>query len=140
MGSAMNMDLGVSPETLDQKQPMQSSFLTSFYLEYHNWLKAGAPDDKPFSRSLGLCNNLRNYLSNKVALPGEMFNVVDEMQDQFKSAGLRAKLPFNDSLLDYTAEQDAGTMHLNDKRREWVRKHATVSVVTNLNDLPRLSL
>jgi len=90
----------------------QSKELTQFYQEYKAWLDTGAPQDKPFRRDRGLCNNMDLYMNFDT-------NVYIELSDQFSKAGLDNVFPF-DECDAYMLDDNC---HLNPKRIQWVTDH-----------------
>lgn len=102
----------------------QSELLTEFYLAYADWLDAGAPDEKPFYRSGGLCWMLSHYLSCHGIPRKERGQLANELEDQFEAAGLNHLFPFNDGEDGFSNEEETDTMHLNSRRIKWVRDHA----------------
>ena len=89
--------------------------LKEFYQAYAAWLDAGAPDNKPFSRAVGLCANLTRFADAPDDLRREMIG-------QFKAAGLDSRYPFG-SEVGYYIFYIFAKQHLNPKRIEWVREH-----------------
>ena len=94
----------------------QSEKLTQFYQAYAQWLDDGAPQDAPFTRTCGLCYNLRKS--------SKSLKLLKEMWEQFTSAGLHEDWPFHNSFIEYDQEGNADKCHLNPKRNAWVREHA----------------
>lgn len=90
-----------------------SEKLKTFYRVYAAWLDAGAPEDCPFSRVYGLCSNLCSWIGFEVGL-------YEEMDNQFRKAGLDTNYPF-DTHEEYIV---CYNMHLNPARVAWVRAHA----------------
>jgi hypothetical protein len=93
----------------------QSKGLTEFYNAYNDWVNTGAPECNVFSRSYGLCLNLRVY--------GDSLNLCNEMKAQFVEAELSCDYPFNESENEYFVECDAGEAALNPERIKWVQEH-----------------
>lgn len=99
----------------------QSMQLTEFYQAYLAWLDAGAPADKPFSRSYGLCDNLTMYCEeNRIKE-----DIVHELTKQFAAQKLSTVYPF-DRENSYCNECDNNIAHLNLARISWVKDHANV--------------
>ena len=99
----------------------QSEGLTKFYNAYLAWLEAGAETDQ-FTRRDGLCINIIDYFDCEK--PPEL----DEIHNQFREAGLCAILPFNKESngdVSYYGEIYDASAHLNQKRIDWVKEHAT---------------
>lgn len=90
--------------------------LKAFYQAYAAWLDAGAPHLEPFSRGVGLCNNLRHFTDDWKPLR-------TEMAAQFEAAGLDPKYPFGGEA-DYDERLIDERQHMNPERIEWVRNHA----------------
>ena len=92
-----------------------SKTLKEFYCAYVEWLDAGAPSFRPFSRSSGLCTNLFSFTKSDDA--------ASEMKSQFIDAGLDPNYPFGGEYL-YNLHQQGRNQHLNPARIEWVKAHA----------------
>lgn len=99
----------------------QSEVLTAFYRAYLDWVAAGAPDynEHGFSRCVGLCSNLDAYCAEME--DAGYHGAEDEMEQQFRDAGLNTSFPF-ESPREYSEAQDTGRMHLNQYRLSWVRE------------------
>ena len=93
-----------------------SDELKAFYKAYCEWLDAGAPQRKPFSRGVGLCLSL-DYFS------GGNPDLLEEMYKQFISHGLNGDYPFDKDWFSY---RNDANKHLNKDRVSWVRKNAGI--------------
>lgn len=97
----------------------QSKELTKFYQEYALWLDEGAPNRIPFWKIHGLCASLAD-----MDWPDEIYmRVKDEMKQQFFNARLSMVYPFNKGYEDFDNEAKFRTIHLNQKRIQWVLDH-----------------
>lgn len=90
--------------------------LQQFYNEYAEWLETGAEPGK-FWRTMGLCTNLLR------TAPCHVNYAMDLMEDQFRTAGLDIRCPFNMEGRTYAEESFAHEMHLNETRIKWVMEH-----------------
>ncbi|UVD31660.1 hypothetical protein Pondi_00019 [Escherichia phage Pondi] len=88
--------------------------LKEFYQAYAAWLDAGAPEDQPFSRAYGLCDNL---------FTRGCYDILRELKGHFKSEGYDPAYPFGGSEV-FETEMDNEEMHLNPERIKWVKDHA----------------
>lgn len=88
--------------------------LKEFYQAYAAWLDAGAPEDQPFSRAFGLCDNLCDK---------GFHDLWRELKGQLKSEGYDPAYPFGGSEV-FENETDDLTFHLNPERIKWVKDHA----------------
>ena len=91
--------------------------LKEFYQTYAVWLDSGAPDNKPFTRTSGLCHNLEVFSQDYESL-------LAEMQSEFKAKGLDKYYPFNIDEEHYVQSGMDGTQYTNYKRVEWVKEHS----------------
>ena len=99
-----------------------SEELKAFYRAYSAWLDAGAINNGVFTRCTGLCFALHKWAGDK----GYIIRALRlELEVQFINAGLDSGYPFNGSERDYDVECDDETIHLNQARIAWVRRHAT---------------
>lgn len=96
--------------------------LTEFYKAYSDWIDAGAPDGKPFSRNCGICVSLTLHLKAMGLTPKEMEQARKLMRSQFIKAGLNGYYPFNNRELSYLTESARGLIHTNKNRIAWVKK------------------
>ena len=87
--------------------------MLKFLKDYYAWLQAGAPDNEPFSRKVGLCSNINEKYGFDAKLTLRR-TLRDTMKD--------AVYPFNKNGNEYNDEVENQTMHLNPKRIEWVKK------------------
>lgn len=100
----------------------QSELLTAFYRAYLAFAETG---DNPygFRPRNGLCSNLVKFLD--ITCSGEDYTVCDEMEYQFKCAGLSTIYPFNNgSGEDYDLQMKHSNAFENLQRLNWVREHA----------------
>lgn len=95
---------------------VQSKELTYFYRQYKKWLDNGAPDKKPFHRSVGLCSSLIDVLTFE-----EIDLIDEELKDQFIFCGLSYVYPFGEDNFDIRMGNN--TQHLDPKRIQWVEDH-----------------
>ncbi len=104
--------------------------LTQFYKEMQAWVDAGFPTGS-LSTSYGLCTNLRVYVwaNRRDLTPREVddriLQLLGEMQDQFRAAGLDPVYPFNVDFADSDVESISSTKYTNPKRLDWIKRHAT---------------
>lgn len=108
-------DIDVKEQSAPVAVIQSSKPLYDFYRDYADWISRGG--DGRFSCSNGLCANLFDYCGHKDI---DSAQVLNEMHAQFVTAGLKEKLPFNVSGVDFDAESADGECHLNTGRREWV--------------------
>jgi hypothetical protein len=89
-----------------------SQRLKEFLAAYLSWVDSGAPDGQPFIRRLGLCSNFQNWANS--------YETDEEIHAAFVADGLDVLYPFGgpDTYFD---EQDAGKLHMNQERINWVR-------------------
>lgn len=87
---------------------------------YRRWFYTG-PLVK-FSKIDGLCGNLYRYAIHRGVDP---LAVQALLKDQFEAANLYTLFPFNERAQDYSDEIKATSIHLNPKRREWVKQHTS---------------
>lgn len=88
--------------------------LLGFYKAYSDWIDAGAPQGKPFSRKVGLCSNLLNMY-------GDNGIILREMGVEFEDENLEAATPFDQDYEEYIKTCDNSACHLNEKRVQWVK-------------------
>lgn len=98
-----------------------SEELKVFYKAYAEWLDSGAVNNAEFCRDWGLCACVMYWVNED-----DNDELLNEMKSQFASAGLSESFPFNSSENDYVREYRNKTMHLNEARLDWVRKHAEI--------------
>jgi len=100
-----------------------SENLKLFYWDYALWLKNGALPHPSFSRFNGLCSSLLMW-----CIKHNIDSILlEEMEDQFRKAGLDMDIPFNrpkEGDRSYIDETSSNEAHLNEKRRKWVFDHA----------------
>ena len=95
-----------------------AQILKAFYTAYAQWIEAGAPDDKPFSRKYGLCSNLRRHIKDSEGRNALLaLEVRDLMDVEFDQAKLDHNYPFGET---YFEEARNRTMHTNQRRINWV--------------------
>jgi len=93
-----------------------------FYQHMKLWINSEFPDRAYVNISSGLCEHLHWFmLSQHIHSSNERIELLREMKQQFKDAGLHSDLPFNDSLYDYQSEPNK---YANAKRVAWVNKHS----------------
>lgn len=102
----------------------QSELLTQFYQAYFKWVSEGAEEDIMFSRSYGLCFNIRVWVTRTMSLNSidSFYDLQSEMEKQFNHAGLAYEYPFGGQGV-YNEEQTSGTLHQNKQRLAWVQSH-----------------
>ncbi|ACV50185.1 hypothetical protein [Delftia phage PhiW-14] len=91
----------------------QKSLLGGFAKAYDDWVKAGAPNHKPFNRSNGLCRNLLHWVEWKGL---ERENLSAAMS---RSWGIFTSYPFGGSTA-YQIEEMSGLLHHNTQRMQWI--------------------
>lgn len=105
--------------------PLLKKILT----EWLEWADAGGPDHRVFSRSVGLCDTIANYL-NRTYYTACVCREFEELlvRDFGPYSPLRPRCPLTYPFggsdrweLDWYAE----TMHTNELRLAWVRKVLT---------------
>lgn len=96
--------------------------LAEFYEAYSDWIDAGAPEGKPFSRKCGICVSLTLHLKDIGLTPKEREQARKLMRSQFIKAGLNGDYPFNNRELPYLTESARGMIHTNKNRIQWVKK------------------
>ncbi|AWN06263.1 hypothetical protein [Erwinia phage phiEaP8] len=85
-----------------------------FLRKYKEWLDAGAPEAKPFSRTLGLCGNMK--LSGHYDYKYQLRNALKRDFDD-------VVYPFNNGMgIGYVTEKECQTMHENKERIAWVER------------------
>jgi hypothetical protein len=99
----------------------QSVKLTAFYRAYLEWVESGAGPHDIFDGAIGLCHSswlfaggMDNHENAK--------DLEEELNKQFKDAGLSVAYPFN-SGKDWLYEKEGAYKHRNPKRIRWVRDH-----------------
>lgn len=107
---------------------MQAS-LKQFYRDYLEWVNSGAitnveHNKHAFTRHCGLCVSLISwcYMRDLSSLDLQMLK--HEMKKQFIDASLNPAYPFGGVNL-YKSETLSGMCHLNEKRINWVKNHAS---------------
>lgn len=104
----------------------QSEELTTFYKAYLAWVEAGTPLDLTMRGTDGLCGNLMRFCDAHYGFDKITMRTLDEMNIQFETAGLNHRYPFDDGEYRiYRRFAETGALHLNPKRIQWVREHAT---------------
>lgn len=96
--------------------------LAGFYEAYSDWIDAGAHEGEPFSRRVGLCASLCEYLREEGIAFKEREMALLLMKSQFIKAGLNRDYPFNNKENSYYVESINGTIHTNNNRIAWVKK------------------
>lgn len=105
---------------MSNDKPITSSrHLLAFYQAYSDWLNAGAPQRRPFSRRAGLCCNLRVWCRERFPA-SDGYVLGREMKRQFEAAGLDDELPFNSEKHTYSSEVYLHCCHENPHRVQWV--------------------
>lgn len=110
----------------------QSPRLRDFYRSYVKWATAGCQDSGSrtegnpigYFREDGLCSSLQwfcfEYLTRR-----DFADLIEEMQDQLKGAGLSTQFPFNVNGIDYGNEAKIPFGRLKNKVRwQWLLDHA----------------
>lgn len=95
--------------------------LAEFYNAYSDWIDAGAHDGEPFSRRVGLCASLCEYLREEGIRFKEREMALLLMKSQFIKAGLNRDYPFNNKENLYCIESIHGRIHTNIDRIAWVK-------------------
>lgn len=94
-----------------------SDHLKAFLSAWLEWVEAGAPDQKPFSRRWGLCSNLIDWSRHlDTEERAELEKVLDRM---FSEDGLSQCHPFGE--VEYFEARARYEQHLNAARIAWVR-------------------
>lgn len=96
--------------------------LAGFYETYSDWIDAGAHEGEPFSRRVGLCASLCEYLREEGIAFKEREMALLLMKSQFIKAGLNGDYPFNSQEKPYLSESARGLIHTNISRIAWVKK------------------
>ena len=91
----------------------QTKRLRKFYKSYYKWIKKGAPEGRPYSRSSGLCHSCQDVF--------ESYYAKDEMNTQFNDAGLNSFYPFGEQKYDRAGAKSK--MHKDKNRIRWVKAH-----------------
>ena len=109
--------------------------LTQFYKEMQAWVDAGLPKVSFFSKSFGLCTNLRCFCWKQFEpsiSPDKHQECADKHQEcaealrkQFLDEHLDTDYPFNVSASEFVCETEQDTKYTNPKRLEWIKRHAT---------------
>lgn len=106
-----------------------SPTLKAFYIDYNDWLNAGAPEESYFCRSEGLCSNIERWGAEQDIPIAAAYR---EMIRQFAAMTANYEYPFETSVhnprYDYNKRAKTNTQHLNPNRIEWVRKHAEAAI------------
>jgi hypothetical protein len=89
-----------------------SELMRKFLTAYIEWVDAGAPEDGPFSRSSGLCDNT-------YGLPGGGKDVRNELREMFESDGLATSYPFGEA--EFNRDCDHDEQHLHQPRIDWIK-------------------
>jgi len=93
--------------------------LKDFYKDMQAWINGNCVDSR-FSRSAGLCYNLRNW--RKTSYIQELRG---EQKAAFVAAGLDGTYPFNDGEdNNYQREKLYGSIYRNQARLDWIKQHA----------------
>lgn len=95
--------------------------LSEFYKAYSDWIDAGAHGGEPFSRRVGLCASLCEYLREEGITFKEREMALLLMKSQFTKAGLSRDYPFNNADNSYYLESIDGKIHANKNRVAWVK-------------------
>lgn len=107
----------------------QSARLTQFYQDWNQWREDGADESSLiFSRMESLCLVIWDWMDLTQNMDHhEKEALAKEMENQFVDAGLHWNHPFTDGDSDAWQEQyDNSTMHLNERRIQWVKDHMNV--------------
>lgn len=105
--------------------PAQSELLTQFYRVYAGWLVAGAPEGVIFTRSSGLCQNLKMYLLQTGKSDRQTVTELGmEMRRQFINARRNDAYPFDGHSDSYQRSAGERNCHANENRIKWVNEHA----------------
>lgn len=110
--------------------------LTDYLQAYADWVAAGAPQEKPFYRQVGLCGNVLDYT---LSLKGIGYCDCEAEDEAYREAeaeagvieqSLKLRLhmkykntafPFNGDFAAYKVEASLDACHLNPERLAWVR-------------------
>lgn len=97
--------------------------LTDFYIQMALYLETGI-NPHGFSIGYGLCTNLELYCRSTKS---SISDFTSELLTQFTKNELAEVYPFNSSpyQLTYAAESYLGKLYENEKRLDWIKKHAT---------------
>lgn len=87
--------------------------LIDFLKAWYEWATNGAPEGKPFFRSVGLCSNVEEYF-----VEGPEIGTVEREIEAIFSGD---EYPFGGPA-DYETRRVKGTQHLCPKRLAWVRE------------------
>lgn len=92
--------------------------LKAYLREWLDWVERGAPQNQPFSRSHGLCNNVcGSSAQDKTHLEHQLGHALETSFPEDKD------YPFG--YCAYLVRGSAGTMHEDPKRLAWVREMLT---------------
>lgn len=107
----------------------------NLYLFYQDMASAIRDEDSYWDLdcNVGLCANLSDYATEN---EGSMEHdaLLEEMHDQFASAGLNRDFPFNADVSAYLRESDAHACFKNEQRVQWVFDRLTDGVIGEDND------
>lgn len=99
--------------------------------EFYRWWLGDKPSSKQPANNLGLCQNLSDFVWDKLwvstfseeeedAFFKQREAVLLEMKGQFLEGGLSYLYPFNLSYADYVQETSSACCHKNPNRLQWV--------------------
>jgi len=95
-----------------------SNELRDYLQSWLDWVEDGAPHEKPYSRVLGLCNNVENY--SKVDLFSTKGITKTDLNIELCSMFNDATYPFGTANYSYRAF--AAIQHLDEERIAWVKE------------------
>lgn len=97
-----------------------SEHLKAFLTAWIEWVDAGAVNENPFSRAMGLCCNFEDHLLADGFTWQTAEVEVDALKALFATDKLDPLYPFGGENL-YCIELEKNKQHLNEKRLAWVR-------------------
>ncbi len=108
----------------------QLAYLRVYLADYKAWIDGGAPEEKPYTRTTGLCWNVwvfDNEMAKKAPRPGysrRAGKVLKKLLERdFPNAMATHEAPFNQGGWDsYFAESEKETCHTNAARLAWLNK------------------
>lgn len=105
-----------------KRRNTMSATLNDFFKAYIQWLEGGAPEEQPFSREYGLCDNLDIFTEGDSGAVGYSLSI--ELGELFLSEGLSKRFPFDKDEDEFFNQSQLMCMHENPLRVVWVREKA----------------
>ena len=97
-------------------------YLKHFYRDYWDWVMAGAPEMKPFSRGHDLSGCITDWAyARGISMSGMLIDYRKQLSDE----GLDTLNPFNDGVrqLAFSEESQTKRCYLNGARLNFVHRH-----------------